>query len=171
MLPALSGYEVLRRMRAAETWTPVLMLTAKDGEYDEADALDLGADGYLTKPFSYVVLIAHLRALFRRGTPPRPAVLTVDDLSFDPAARRCFRADEEIRLTAREGSLLEYLMRNQHAVVSKHDILTHVWDEFYEGDANIVEVYISYLRKKLDVPFERRTIQTVRGSGYRLVAR
>lgn len=168
MLPGLSGYEVLKRLRKAGVWTPVLMLTAKDGEYDEADALDLGADDYLAKPFSYVVLIAHLRALLRRGAPARPAVLTADDLTLDPASRRCHRAGQEIDLTAREFALLEFLLRHRDEAVSKTDILTHVWDENYDGDANIVEVYIGYLRRKIDVPFDRQSIDTIRGTGYRL---
>ncbi|MER5849086.1 response regulator transcription factor [Streptomyces sp. NPDC002012] len=168
MLPGLSGYEVLKRMRAANVWTPVLMLTAKDGEYDEADALDLGADDYLSKPFSYVVLVAHLRALLRRGAPPRPAVLAVNDLTLDPARRRCRRGSHEIDLTAREFTLLEFLLRRAGQVVSKTEILTHVWDENFDGDTNIVEVYVGYLRRKIDAPFDRQTIETVRGAGYRL---
>ncbi|MFJ7497103.1 winged helix-turn-helix domain-containing protein [Streptomyces sp. NPDC097727] len=168
MLPGLSGYEVLKRMRAANVWTPVLMLTAKDGEYDEADALDLGADDYLSKPFSYVVLVARLRALLRRGAPPRPAVLAVNDLTLDPARRRCRRGSHEIDLTAREFTLLEFLLRRAGQVVSKTEILTHVWDENFDGDTNIVEVYVGYLRRKIDTPFDRRTIETVRGAGYRL---
>ncbi|MFE7978320.1 response regulator transcription factor [Streptomyces shenzhenensis] len=168
MLPSLSGYEVLKRLRAARVWTPVLMLTAKDGEYDEADALDLGADDYLSKPFSYVVLVARLRALLRRGAPVRPAVLTVDDLTLDPARRRCRRGHREIDLTAREFTLLEYLLRHPDEVISKTDILSHVWDEHFDGDTNIVEVYVGYLRRKIDTPFDRRTIETVRGAGYRL---
>jgi DNA-binding response OmpR family regulator len=171
MLPGLSGYEVVRRLRAREVWTPVLMLTAKDGEYDEADALDLGADDYLRKPFSYVVLVARLRALLRRGGSARPAVLTTGELTFDPATRRCQLSGTPVPLTAREAGLLEYLMRHPDEVLSKWDILTHVWDEHYDGDPNIVEVYISYLRKKIDVPFARRNIETVRGVGYRLHGR
>ncbi|MER6916472.1 response regulator transcription factor [Streptomyces sp. NPDC000594] len=168
MLPGLSGYEILKRLRAADVWTPVLMLTAKDGEYDEADALDLGADDYLSKPFSYVVLVAHLRALLRRGAPARPAVLAADDLTLDPASRRCRRAGQEITLTAREFALLEFLLRHRDEVVSKTDIVAHVWDENFDGDLNIVEVYVGYLRRKVDVPFERPLIETVRGAGYRL---
>jgi DNA-binding response OmpR family regulator len=168
MLPGLSGYEVVRRLRAAQVWTPVLMLTAKDGEYDEADALDLGADDYLTKPFSYVVLLAHLRALIRRGSPPRPAVLSAGDLTLNPATRRCHRGDIEVRLTAREFALLECLIRNRDDVVSKASLLANVWDEFYAGDPNIVEVYVGYLRKKVDIPFGRASIETLRGAGYRL---
>ncbi|MCX5083950.1 MULTISPECIES: response regulator transcription factor [Streptomyces] len=168
MLPGLTGYEVLKRLRMAGVWTPVLMLTAKDGECDEADALDLGADDYLSKPFSYVVLVARLRALLRRGAPARPAVLTADDLNLDPASRRCHRAGREIALTAREFALLEFLLRHRDEVVSKTDILTHVWDENYDGDTNIVEVYVGYLRRKIDVPFDRQSIDTIRGAGYRL---
>ncbi|WP_369386421.1 response regulator transcription factor [Streptomyces sp. CG1] len=168
MLPSLSGYEVLKRLRAARVWTPVLMLTAKDGEYDEADALDLGADDYLSKPFSYVVLVARLRALLRRGAPARPAVLRAGDLSVDPARRRCRRGEREIELTAREFALLEYLARHTDEVLSKTDILTHVWDEHFDGDTNVVEVYVGYLRRKIDVPSGRSIIETVRGAGYRL---
>jgi DNA-binding response OmpR family regulator len=168
MLPRLSGYEVIKRLRAQRVWTPVLMLTAKDGEYDEADALDLGADDYLTKPFSYVVLLAHARALVRRGAPQRPVVLSAGDLILDPATRRCCRGDNQIALTPREFTLLEYLLRRRNEVVSKSDILENVWDEFYEGDPNIIEVYIRYLRKKIDAPFDCRSIETIRGAGYRL---
>ncbi|MDT0463689.1 response regulator transcription factor [Streptomyces gibsoniae] len=168
MLPGLSGYEVLKRVRAARVWAPVLILTAKDGEYDEADALDLGADDYLSKPFSYVVLVAHLRALLRRGAPARPAVLAAGDLALDPARRRCQRAGREIALTAREFTLLEFLLRHPDEVVSKTDILDHVWEENFDGDTNVVEVYVGYLRRKIDAPFGRRTIETVRGAGYLL---
>lgn len=168
MLPGLSGYEVVRRLRAANVWTPVLMLTAKDGEYDEADALDLGADDYLTKPFSYVVLLAHLRAVIRRGSPERPAALTAGDLFLDPATRSCRRGATDIELTPREFAVLEYLMRRRDEVVSKTDIMGHVWDSFYDGDPNIVEVYVGYLRRKIDAPFGRHCIDTVRGAGYRL---
>ncbi|MFE9611950.1 response regulator transcription factor [Streptomyces sp. NPDC006012] len=168
MLPSLSGYEILKRLRAARVWTPVLMLTAKDGEYDEADALDLGADDYLSKPFSYVVLVARLRALLRRGAPARPAVLTAGDLTLDPARRRCRRGHRDIGLTAREFTLLEYLLRHPDEVISKTDLLCHVWDEHFDGDTNVVEVYVGYLRRKIDAPFDRRTIETVRGAGYRL---
>ncbi|GGJ63650.1 response regulator transcription factor [Streptomyces brasiliensis] len=168
MLPGLSGYEVLKRLRGARNWTPVLMLTAKDGEYDEADALDLGADDYLSKPFSYVVLVARLRALLRRGAPARPAVLRAGDLGVDPARHRCRRGEQDIDLTPREFALLEYLVRHADEVVSKTDILTHVWDEFFDGDTNVVEVYVGYLRRKIDAPFGRSTIETVRGAGYRL---
>ena len=169
MLPELSGYEVLKRLRAAENWTPVLMLTAKDGEYDEADAFDLGADDYLSKPFSFVVLIARLRALLRRGAPARPAVLEAGDLRLDPSARTVHRGQRRIELTAREFGLLEFLLRRTGAALSKNEILSHVWDAHYDGDENVVEVYIGYLRRKIDAPFGTHTIETVRGVGYRLV--
>jgi DNA-binding response OmpR family regulator len=168
MLPELSGYEVLKRLRAAENWTPVLMLTAKDGEYDEADAFDLGADDYLSKPFSFVVLIARLRALLRRGAPARPAVLEAGDLRLDPSARTVHRGQKRIELTAREFGLLEFLLRRAGTALSKNEILSHVWDAHYDGDENVVEVYIGYLRRKIDAPFGTHTIETVRGVGYRL---
>jgi DNA-binding response OmpR family regulator len=168
MLPGPSGYEVVRRLRGAGVWTPVLMLTAKDGEYDEADALDLGADDYLTKPFSYVVLLAHLRAVIRRGAPERPVPLTAGDLVVDPAAHDCRRGATPIELTPREFSVLEYLMRRRDQVVSKTDIMANVWDSFYDGDPNVVEVYVGYLRRKVDAPFGRHSIETVRGAGYRI---
>lgn len=168
MLPEISGYEVLKRLRAARKWTPVLMLTAKDGEYEEADAFDLGADDYLCKPFSFVVLIARLRALMRRGAPARPTVLTAGDLRLDPAARTVHRGQRRIELTAREFGLLEFLLRRTGAALTKNEILTHVWDAHYDGDENVVEVYVGYLRKKIDAPFGTHTIETVRGVGYRL---
>jgi DNA-binding response OmpR family regulator len=170
MLPGLNGYEVCRRMRAAGVWTPVLMLTAKDGEYDQADALDLGADDYLTKPFSFLILVARLRSLVRRGAPVRPVVLRAGDLTLDPASRGVHRGDEEIVLTPREFGLLQYLLRHRGDVVSKTEILESVWDANYDGDDNIVEVYVGYLRRKIDQPYGRRTIETVRGMGYRLAA-
>lgn len=169
MLPGLNGYRICQEMREAKVWTPVLMLTAKDGEYDEADAFDIGADDYLTKPFSYVVLVARLRALVRRGAPERPAVLTAGDLRLDPSAHRAGRGDVTLALTPREFALLQFLLRHRDEVVSKGQILESVWDAHYEGDDNIVEVYIGYLRKKIDVPFGRRSIDTVRGVGYRLI--
>jgi DNA-binding response OmpR family regulator len=169
MLPGMSGYRVCQELRAAENWVPVLVLSAKDGEYDQADALDLGADDYLTKPFSYVVLAARLRALLRRGATPRPAVLRCGDLSLDPAARVVRRGASLVTLTAREFSLLEFLMRRAGSVVPKSELLAHVWDSADDiGDLNVVEVYVGYLRKKIDAPFERRAVQTVRGAGYRL---
>jgi two-component system OmpR family response regulator len=170
MLPGLSGYRIIEALRAAENWVPILMLTAKDGEYDEADALDLGADDYLTKPFSFVVLLARIRALLRRGVTPRPALLSVDDLVLDPAAHTVMRGAATIELTPREFSLLEFLMRRAGDAVSKADILHHVWDANYEGDANVVEVYVGYLRRKIDTPFGKQSVQTVRGAGYRLTA-
>ncbi len=168
MLPGHSGYEVLRRMRARSVWTPVLMLTAKDGEYDEIDALDLGADDYLTKPFSFRVLVARLRALVRRGAPERPVVLTAGSLSLDPTRHTVERDSTPIALTPREYGLLEFLMRNKDVVVTKTEILRNVWDAHYEGPDNVVEVYVGYLRRKIDVPFGTNTIETIRGSGYRL---
>jgi DNA-binding response OmpR family regulator len=170
MLPRLSGYRVCERLRADGNWVPVLMLSAKDGEYDEADGLDVGADDYLTKPFSYVVLVARLRALLRRGAPPRPAALVAGDLVLDPAKHLVARGETEIGLTPREFSLLEYLLRRAGEVVPKIDILRNVWDPHQDGDLNVVEVYVGYLRRKIDVPFGRQAVQTVRGAGYRLAA-
>ncbi|WP_204046403.1 response regulator transcription factor [Acrocarpospora phusangensis] len=169
MLPRLSGYNVCKRLRAEENWVPILMLSAKDGEYDQADGLDLGADDYLTKPFSYVVLVARLRALLRRGGGRRPAVLRAGDLTLDPARRIVSRGATSIDLTPREFALLEYLMRHHDEVVSKAEILEHVWDT-YDTDPNVVEVYVGYLRRKIDAPFGRGAVQTVRGAGYRLVS-
>jgi DNA-binding response OmpR family regulator len=166
MLPGLQGYRVLQHLRDAHVGTPVLMLTAKDGEYDQADALDLGADDYLTKPFSFVVLVARLRALVRRATAAQPAVLRVRDLVLDPARHRVTRGGTPVVLTPREFALLEYLMRNTGVVVSKTSILDAVWDETFGGDVNKVEIYVSYLRRKIDVPFGRSSIRTIRGAGY-----
>jgi DNA-binding response OmpR family regulator len=168
MLPGMNGFRVCSALREAGHWTPILMLTAKDGELDEAEALDTGADDFLTKPFSFVVLTARLRALLRRGAPARPAVLTAGDLRLDPASHLAWRGDDELNLTAREFALLEFLMRKVGQVTSKTEILEHVWDPAYDGDSNIVEVYVGYLRRKVDVPHGRRAIQTVRGVGYRL---
>ena len=170
LLPGMNGYKVCAELRAADVWTPILMLTAKDGEFDEAEALDTGADDYVTKPFSYVALVARLRALIRRGSTERPSVLVAGDLRLDPAERRAWRGDVELSLTARELALLEYLLRCDGAVRSKTDIVEHVWDESFDGDLNIVEVYIGHLRAKVDRPFGRTSIETVRGEGYRLVA-
>jgi DNA-binding response OmpR family regulator len=170
MLPGLSGYRICQEIRKAKVWTPVLMLTAKDGEYDEADAFDLGADDYLTKPFSYVVLVARLRSLVRRGAPVRPAVLVAGDLTLDPASHRATLAGAELALTPREFALLQFLLRRKGEAVSKRDILDSVWDIHYEGDPNIVEVYVGYLRKKLEIPGVPPPIETVRGVGYRLVS-
>jgi DNA-binding response OmpR family regulator len=168
MLPQLSGYEVCRELRRRAVWTPVLMLTAKDGEYDQADALDLGADDYLIKPFSFVVLIARLRALIRRGAPERPVVLSAGDLTLDPAERRVQRAGTTIAVTPREFALLEFLLRNRGRAVSKTAIIENVWDAHFTGDPNIIEVYVGYLRRKIDHPFGKASIETVRGAGYRL---
>lgn len=170
MLPGYSGYEVLRRMRAQDVWTPVLMLTAKDGEYDQTDAFDLGADDYLTKPFSFRVLVARLRALVRRGAPERPVVLTAGSLSLDPARHTVHRDSTLIALTPREYGLLQFLLQRKGTVVTKTEILQNVWDAHYHGPDNVVEVYIGYLRRKIDVPFGTSTIETVRGVGYRLTS-
>lgn len=169
MLPGHSGYEVLRRMRAREVWTPVLMLTAKDGEYDETDAFELGADDYLTKPFSFRVLVARLRALARRGAPERPVVMTAGSLSLDPARHTVQRGSSPISLTPREYGLLEFLMRKKDVVVTKAEILHNVWDAHHQGPDNVVEVYMGYLRRKIDIPFGTNTIETLRGVGYRLI--
>jgi DNA-binding response OmpR family regulator len=168
MLPKLNGYRVCQRLRAAGNWVPVLMLSAKNGEYDQAEGLDVGADDYMVKPFSYVVLVARLRALIRRGAPARPAVLQAGDLRLDPARHEVRRGGQPIELTPREFALLEYLLRRRDEVVGKQDILEHVWDAHYEGDPNVVEVYVGYLRRKIDTPFGRHSLQTVRGAGYRL---
>jgi len=170
LLPGVNGYKLCATLREEGVWTPILMLTAKDGEWDEIEALDTGADDYMTKPFSYAVLLAHLRALLRRGVRERPAVLQAGDLRLDPAARRAWRGEVEVELTARELALLEFLLRRRDEVVSKREILDHVWDYDFEGDPNIVEVYVRHLRNKLDRPFERDSIQTIRGAGYRLAA-
>jgi len=170
MLPGLNGYRVCAALRDAGVWTPVLMLTAKDGELDEAEALDTGADDYVTKPFSFVVLVARLRALLRRGPRERPTVLSAGDLRLDPAAHHLDRGGVEIALTAREFALLELLLRHRGEVLTKREILDEVWDLEFDGDPNIVEVYIGYLRRKIDVPFGRNAIETVRGVGYRLAA-
>jgi DNA-binding response OmpR family regulator len=168
MLPGRNGYQVCAALRDAEIWTPILMLTAKEGDLDHAEALDTGADDFLTKPFSFVVLVAHLRALVRRGARERPTVLTVGELRLDPARHRCWRGEVEIELTQRQFALLELLMRRAGEVLSKADILENVWDDGFAGPLNIVEVYVGYLRKKIDAPFGRHSIQTVRAVGYRL---
>lgn len=169
MLPQMNGYQVCARLRERRVSTPVLVLTAKDGEYDEAEALDTGADDYLTKPFSYVVLLARVRALLRRGGEPRPALLKVGDLVVDQARRVCSRGSTPITLTAKQFSVLACLARRANTVVSKAEILDEVWDAAYDGDLNIVEVYIRALRRSIDVPFGLLSIETIRGAGYRLV--
>ncbi|HWO26490.1 MAG TPA: response regulator transcription factor [Kofleriaceae bacterium] len=168
LLPDMNGYEICAALRERKIWVPILMLTAKDGEQDEAKALDTGADDFLSKPFSYLVLVARLRALVRRGAAPRPAVLRADDLELDPATRRCSRAGQAIALTPREFALLEALMRSQGEVVSKQRILDEVWGLDFQGAPNVVEVYIGYLRRKIDAPFGRSSLETLRGVGYRI---
>ncbi len=168
MLPGKNGYAVCAELRKAEVWTPVLILTARDGERDETHALDTGADDFLAKPFSFAVLTARLRALVRRGATERPTVLEAGDLRLDPGARRVWRDGVEVELTARETSLLEFLLRRKGEAVTKTNVLDNVWDDLFEGDPNIVEVYVRRLRNKLDRPFGRESITTVRGVGYRL---
>lgn len=170
MMPGMSGYRVCATLRAERIWTPVLFLTAKDGEWDEVEGLDTGGDDWLTKPFSYPVLVARLRALVRRGARERPAVLEAGDLRLDPAAHTVHRGDTEIELTAREIAVLDFLLRRRGEVVTKREVLDNVWADDFEGDPNIVEVYVGRLRRKVDRPFGRDAIETVRGSGYRLAA-
>jgi DNA-binding response OmpR family regulator len=165
----MNGYRVCRTLREEGVCTPILMLTAKTGEYDEAEALDTGADDFVSKPFSFVVLAARLRALARRGATPRPSVLVAGDLALDPVQRTCRRADVPIELTRREYALLETLMRHAGENVAKARLLSEVWGDDFDGDDNVVEVYVRYLRRKIDEPFGRRSLQTVRSiSGYRL---
>ncbi|AKU16218.1 response regulator transcription factor [Luteipulveratus mongoliensis] len=164
MLPRMSGYDVVRTLRAEQVWLPVLMLSAKDGEYDQADGLDYGADDYLTKPFSFVVLLARLRALLRRGGAARAPVLTSGDIELDPSLREVRQGGETVPLSPRELTLLEYLMRNSERVIGKVELLDHVWDSAQDTDPNVVEVYVGYLRRKLG----REAIRTVRGAGYTL---
>jgi two-component system, OmpR family, response regulator len=168
MLPGVNGYKICQTLRTDGIWTPILMLTAKDGEWDQVEALDTGADDYLVKPFSFAVLVARLRSLLRRGAPERPAVLAAGDLRLDPATKRVLRGADQLELTAREFALLEFLLRRRGEVVSKREILAHVWSDDFEGDPNIVEVYVRHLRNKLDRPYGRSAIETVRGLGYRL---
>lgn len=166
MLPGINGFKLCALIREAEIWCPIMMLTAKDGELDEAEALDTGADDFLTKPFSFTVLLARIRALLRRSGTSRPAQLSVGDLTLDPASHGVYRGTTSIELTSREFSLLELLLRRKGEVLTKADIIEHVWDYDFEGDSNIVEVYIGYLRKKIDQPFGTKTIRTIRGAGY-----
>jgi DNA-binding response OmpR family regulator len=168
MLPKKNGFVVTRELRAAGRTVPVLMLTAKDGDLDQAEALDTGADDFLSKPFSYPVLLARLRALVRRGSSRHTSVVEAGDLRVDVAAHRCWRGEEEIELTAREFELLAYLLLHAGEAVSKPELLRHVWDDGTDYDTNVVEVYIGYLRRKIDAPFGRASIETVRGRGYRI---
>ncbi len=170
MLPGIPGNELCARLREAEVWTPILMLTARTGDSVEAHALDAGVDDFLAKPFSYVVLLARLRALLRRGSPARPQVLSVGDLRLDPALHRVWRGDQPVPLTPRQFALLELFLRHPGEVLSKSRILSSVWDFTFEGDPNIVEVYVRQLRLRVDEPFGRAALQTVRGVGYRLAA-
>jgi two-component system OmpR family response regulator len=170
MLPGVDGVEVCRRLRADGVWSPVLMLTARDGVDDRVRGLDVGADDYLVKPFAFAELLARLRALARRGVPERPAVLSVGDLRLDPATRRVWRGDAEIELSAKEFALLETFMRRPGRVLSRYDLLEHAWDEGYERRSNVTDVYVRYVREKIDRPFGRESIETVRGAGYRLRA-
>lgn len=168
MLPGMNGYKVCRALRGEGIATPILMLTAKSGEYDEAEALDTGADDFLSKPFSFVVLVARIRALQRRSTDGRAQTMVVGDLTLEPLSRTCRRGDTDISLTTREYELLEQLMRRPGQVVPKQELLEKVWGDEFEGDPNVVEVYIGYLRRKIDRPFGRADIETVRGVGYRI---
>jgi two-component system, OmpR family, response regulator len=168
MLPDLDGFEVCRQIRDAERWAPVLMLTARDAVSDRVKGLDVGADDYLTKPFAFVELLARLRALIRRGDHERPPVLTAGGLTMDPATKAVHRGDHAIALTAKELSLLEYFMRHPGEVLTRTRLIEHVWDFAYDGDSNVVDVYVRYLREKVDRPFGKDSIETVRGIGYRL---
>lgn len=171
LLPGLNGFQVCQRLREKGVWTPILMLTAKDGEWDQAEALEAGADDYLTKPFSFVVLRAHLRALARRGsrlTSDGANVLRAGDLLLDLRERRCMRGDQEIQLSRREFELLDALISHPGEAIPKDELMRSVWGPEFNGDPNIVEVYIGYLRRKIDTPFGRRSVETVRGFGYRL---
>jgi two-component system, OmpR family, response regulator len=170
MLPGIDGRTVCRLLRGEHNWTPILVLTALESQRDQVEMLDIGADGYLIKPFPYAVLLAHLRSMVRRGARERPSVLEAGDLSLDPATRRASRGGVDLGLTVREVSLLEFLLRRRGDVVSKSEILEHVWNHDFRGDPNIVEVYVGHLRNKLDRPFGRASIETVRGAGYRLAA-
>lgn len=168
MLPKVNGFQVCKTIRDRGDWTPILMLTAKDGHLDEAEGLDTGADDYLTKPFAFVVLLARLRALLRRPGNERPIALSAGDLVLDPATHEVHRGEQLLELTGREFAILEFLLSRVGQAVSKTDILDHVWDFAFDGGPNIVEVYVRSLRKKIDVPFDRQAIVTVRGAGYKL---
>lgn len=167
MLPGMNGFVVCRTLRAKEIWTPILMLTAKDGELDESEALDTGADDFLSKPFSYLVLVSRLRALLRRGAISRPVVLVAGEVTLDVTARRCAVGGQSIELTPREMAVLEYLMQHVNEVVPKSEVLAHAWDYAFEGGPNVVEVHVSALRRKLGAD----KIETVRGGGYRMMNR
>jgi two-component system, OmpR family, response regulator len=168
MLPGVDGVEVCRRLREIGVWAPVLMLTARDAVEDRVAGLDAGADDYLPKPFSFAELLARLRALVRRGAPERPTLLEVGDLRLDPAPRQAWRGDAEIGLSAKEFALLETFMRRPGLVLSRVELLEHAWDYAYESRSNVVDVYVRYLREKIDRPFGRASLETVRGAGYRL---
>ncbi len=168
LLPGRNGFKVCEDLRELGDWTPILMLTAKDGDLDEAEALDTGADDYLTKPFSFPVLVARIRALLRRTSGRNPTPVGAGDLRIDPGSRRVWRGEDEITLTAREFEVLEFLVRRAGQVLSKTEILAGVWEHDFDGDPNIVEVYVRRLRRKIDEPWDRHAIETVRGAGYRL---
>jgi two-component system OmpR family response regulator len=168
MLPGVDGFEVCRRLREDDVWSPVLMLTARDAVGDRVTGLDAGADDYLTKPFSFAELLARLRALARRPPLERPAILEVGDLRLDPATRRVWRGEVEIQLSAKEFAVLETFMRRPGQVLSRYQLLEHCWDYGYENRSNVVDVYVRYLRDKVDRPFGRSSLETVRGVGYRL---
>ncbi len=168
MLPGLNGYKVCQTLREEKDWTPILMLTAKDGEWDQIEAFDTGADDYVMKPFSFGVVLARMRSLVRRGVSERPVNLVIGDLELDPARKHVTRAGQSVDLTAREFALLEYLMRQRGNVVTKQQIMANVWNFDFEGDSNIVEVYVGRLRRKIDKPFGREDIETLRGTGYRM---
>jgi DNA-binding response OmpR family regulator len=170
LLPGRNGFQICDELRTADIWTPILMLTAKDGDLDEAEALDTGADDFLTKPFSFPVLVARVRALLRRTAGRNPSPVVLGDLRIDPGGRQVWRGQIEVRLTAREFDVLEFLVRRAGQVLAKHEILAGVWDYDFDGDPNIVEVYVRRLRRKLDEPFDRHSIETVRGAGYRIPA-
>jgi two-component system OmpR family response regulator len=170
MLPGINGFETCRRLRTSGVWAPVLMLTARDSVDDRVAGLDTGADDYLVKPFAFAELLARLRALARRGEGKRPSVLEVGDLRLDPATHRVWRGSAEIPLSTKEFALLETFMRRADEVLSRYDLLEHAWDFAYENRSNIVDVYVRHLRRKIDEPFGRRSLETVRGAGYRLRA-
>ena len=170
MLPGLDGFEVCRELRKSGVWSPILMLTARDGIQDRVEGLDGGADDYLTKPFSFAELLARLRALARRGAPERPAVLAAGSLRLDPATRQTWRGEVEIELSPKEFALLETLMRRAGHVLTRLELIEHAWDHAYENRSNVVDVYVRYLREKVDRPFGLDSIETVRGVGYRLRA-